>query len=202
MSSSDAEQDDIRRDLEAMLAAAAPSPAFHVRVRQRIAEEAVRPRWSKASVWTAAAAACVLAIGVGMALPRRAVTRNRPTASLPVLARATSPPSSSQSDAIREAPRSAGFARGRAAHERRASPGRLDEVMVPPGEQLALIYLLQGLKEHRVSVPPPLGPNVDADGLLLPPDPVTIVPLPDLVAPAAVTSGGKADSGPAGGQRQ
>jgi len=200
MSSSDAEQDDIQRDLEAMLAAA-PSPAFQVRVRQRIAEEAVRPRWSRGTVWTAAAAGCVLAI-VGMALPWRAVARNRPAAAPPVQARAISPPNSSQSGAIREAPRSAGSTRGRAAHAPPASPARPDEVMVPPGEQLALIHLLQGLKEHRISVPPPLGPNVDADGLLLPPDPVTIVPLPELVAPAAVTSGGKADSGPAGGQRQ
>jgi len=192
--------DDIQHDLEALLAAADPSPAFVRGIHEAIAAEAAP--WRRRLVrgaWVVGTTTFASAIVAGVFAVRPPTGRVQPASSA-AAASATSavPPSVSPADVV-----VASLHPASSRHQRTHTAGGAKtvstEVLVPDDERLALIHLLQGLKEDRASVPTTLGPTFDADGKLLPPEPVVIVPLPELAPPESDSSIRTVKTGTSGG---
>jgi hypothetical protein len=195
--------DDIQRDLEALLAAAAPSPAFSNAVREAIACRAAQ--WQRRLVtgaWAMGTSTVMAAVLVGVVAVRSQTVRVQPRSSAPMASAGPSfAPSVAPAGAVVAIvpPTSAWHQRTHAAGTAETVSTVSTEVLVPDDERLALVHLLQGLKEDRASVPPTLGPRFDENGKLLPPEPVVIEPLPELARPESDSSIRTVKAGTSGG---
>jgi hypothetical protein len=188
------ESDVIQRELRALLAEVEPSPAFAAGVRARIAaDDAKRGR---AWLWWAMPAAAVLMVGVATwPLVSRRVVPSRPSAADRVAAVVPTPvvvpaPGPSPVPAPHAVAREPQIVPQPAAHG--------FEVLVPDDQMTALVHYLDGLNRGVVPASGASGPQYDADGVLVPPAPLVITPLPALGEPPDEDKNAKPDGKGAG----
>lgn len=190
----DHDRDPLIDELRAALDVA-PSADFAARVRRAIGERRTRARWIVFSGVGLAAAACA----VVMVWPRSEQPEGgqppavqTAAATQAGVATPAAPPSRSSYVAVRERHSAAPEQTG-AIHPDAGVPEpelRPDlEVMVPFDEGLAMTRLMASLEAHASSVPMATRPAEDANGLLMPPDPITI---PELSIPSLTGPGGRA----------
>ena len=187
-------RDDIQRDLQTLLVAADPSPAFAVAVRTRVAEDVGRRSHRAAFVWVLGGAVCLASLVWALAA-RRPAAISVPSAPAMVSAALRGPrvpPTLPQPRARTERSQSGRRVRlgvlppvEAAAAAGEASDSR---VLVPDDQRIALVYLLRRLHQGRATVPMSVVPAYDKDGLLVLPEPVVIAPLPE---PALLDPGDK-----------
>jgi hypothetical protein len=194
--------DDIERDLGGLLADVTPSTTFAARVRTRVAEDAARGSRRAVFAWAISTATVMSAVLVGVVEVRKPTVHVQPRSSTSA-ALAAGPVVTAVAPAGAVGARLHSTLSG---HPRTPTAGGAatvsTEVLVPDDERLALIHLLQGLKEDRASVPATLGPRFDADGKLLPPEPVVIEPLPELAPAESDSSVRTVKAGTSGGANQ
>ncbi len=175
---------DIQRELRALLAEVAPSPAFAAGVRARIAaDEAKRSR-----AWLAWAipAAAVVTVGVGAWLfVPRLITPALPGATQSVT---FTPGASAPAQVAVNVPAASHASAPRIVAREPRTPAphpasREFEVLVPDDQMTALVHYLDRLNEGITPTATTFGPTYDADGLLVAPVPLVITPLPLLGAP-------------------
>jgi len=177
------EHDDIQRDLAALLAEVEPSAGFAAGVRARIAaDEHARQR-----AWMSWAIPVTAVIAIGFVSWTFVSRKNSSPAPAPAAtARIASAEAGVASPAVTPfvaTPRTASAARPTsvpAVIQISATPE--PRVLVADDQMTALVHYLDRLNAGGAPVPPAIGPQYDADGLLLQPAPVVITPLPALVA--------------------
>jgi hypothetical protein len=198
--------DDVQRELQALLTAVDPSPAFAAGVRARVAEEGAQRSRGAAWAWALGGAVCLASFAWPL-LPRGPSVVSDPTAPAKgsvALAQPHVPPTSSQP----RPPERAGLAQ----ISRRARSGVPPlapapaavvnaeagdtYVLVPDDQRIALVNLLQRLHQGRATVPASIVPAYDKDGLLVPPPLIVIAPLP---GPALLDLDDKSAAGDAKG---
>ncbi len=179
--------DDIQRDLETLLAGVDPSPAFAPGVRARVAAAGAQRSRGAAWAWALGGAVCLASFAWALMARGPAVASVPPASAKVSIARQqpqvprtlTQPPERVDRSRVS---RQAGLASSRPA------PADVEDVnaftsdsrvLVPDDQRIALVNLLQRLHQGRATVPANVVPAYDKDGLLVPPPPIVIAPLPD-----------------------
>ena len=155
-----------------------PSPGLSARVRAQVeAEPGLARRWHPWAVGSVAAGLAIVAMS-GASLYRtslkppasRAAVRQVERPSVPVPREPVSP-----GPAVQGQPMPSGVQRvADADHASTPAIVRHGDVLVPPDQAIALGMLLGGIRSGRVNVPRETRAPVDADGLLLAPEPIRI----------------------------
>lgn len=192
------DEPDVLDELESLLTAVDPSPAFAAGVRARIAARAdgrARP-WA----WRVAIGAGLAVLALAVAWVGRPLLSGGhaavPAPTQPVRTLAAAGPAAA-SDAVAGAsdptPASVQSVSSGATSQTVTQRFKLgdDDVVVPDDQRLALIHLLAGVRSGRATVPTAILPVFDDDGLLILP-PVVITPLPG-------SAGADGDDNPGGG---
>jgi hypothetical protein len=185
---------DAIEDLQALLAAVEPSAAFVPAMRRQAAAQSIGSVRPAGMFWISAVAAGALMLLLVGLVRRHTTDGSGPPAPisrsvdlvLPSTGRPVVPEARESVESGRHAQPSPAPTVG---------PSDSSVVVVPAEEQRALVRLIEGLGGHRAQVPGTFGPRMDADGLLLPPEAVTIVPLPDPVSLGVDRPGGKDEGG-------
>jgi hypothetical protein len=206
--------DDIQRDLGGLLADVTPSTTFAARVRTRVAEDAARGSRRAVYAWALGGAVCLASLGWVLTAHRSAAT---PIASAPATVSAAlvgqqAPAVPIQPRARTERPQGSRRVRLDAPQPTPADVETLSvqtgdgRVLVPDDQRIALVHLLLRLHQGRATVPASIVPAYDQDGLLIPPEPVVIAPLPNPAPPDSPDSdsagGGRLEPGKAGRDKQ
>ena len=178
--------DDVQRELRALLTAVGPSPAFGSGVHTRVAEEGAWRSRGAAWAWALGGAVCLASFAWAL-MARAPAVSSVPTAPAMVsagLAQLLVPPTSAQPDERAGQPQISRRARPSVPPLAPASAAVVNaeagdsHVLVPDDQRIALVNLLHRLHQGRATVPAGVVPAYDKDGLLVPPAPFVIAPLP------------------------
>jgi hypothetical protein len=178
---------DVQRELQALLSAVDPSPAFAPGVRARVVAAGAPRSRGAAWAWALGGAVCLASFAWALMVRGPAVVSVPPA---PVTSSAALAQPLRQATPMGPAAKSDGSRFGRRLRLRAAPSAPADvewvsaeagdpRVLVPDDQRIALVTLLQRLHQGRATVPAGVVPAYDRDGLLVPPEPLVIVPLPD-----------------------
>jgi hypothetical protein len=178
--------EEIHRQLQALLAGADPSPAFAAGVRARLVEDAVRRTRRRAIAWALGGTVCAASLALAVMDHRPSSALVHPAASKRAAA-VEGPRVRPDSVQLRGPVERSHVSRLEAPGAPRPAPTVVEDVAVTPGDprvlvpddqRIALVRLLQRLRQGRATVPASIVPAYDKDGLLVALPPIVIAPLP------------------------